>query len=230
MKDYSRYSFWLDSVRDDLVPRPPLDRDVDADLAIVGAGYTGLWTAYYLLKADPSLRVVIVEKEIAGFGASGRNGGWCSALFAASRNKIARHYGRDRAIAVQREMFATADEVGRAAAAEGIECDFHKGGTLTLVTAAMQMERVRAELRHQRSWGFERRGLPVARPQRGGGPDRRCRVPRRPVHAALRAAASGKARPWPRPSGWSERGRRSTSRLRRRSSRRDGQPPERSAG
>src|SRR5215210_6673013 len=41
--------------------------------------YSGLWTAYYLLKADPKLRVVIVEREIAGFGASGRNGGWCSA-------------------------------------------------------------------------------------------------------------------------------------------------------
>jgi glycine/D-amino acid oxidase-like deaminating enzyme len=50
-------------------------------VAIVGGGFTGLWTAYYLAEADPSLRVAVVEAEVAGFGASGRNGGWCSALF-----------------------------------------------------------------------------------------------------------------------------------------------------
>ena len=61
--------------------------DIDADVCIVGAGYTGLWTAYYLKKADPSLRIVIVEKEFAGFGASGRNGGWLSGGFGWSREK-----------------------------------------------------------------------------------------------------------------------------------------------
>ena len=62
----------------------PLPGDATADIAIVGAGYTGLWTAYYLLKADPTLRVAIIEANYAGFGASGRNGGWASALFPAS--------------------------------------------------------------------------------------------------------------------------------------------------
>jgi glycine/D-amino acid oxidase-like deaminating enzyme len=61
--------------------RSPLTSDVDADVAIVGAGHTGLWTAYYLLKTDPSLRVVVVEQEYVGYGASGRNGGWASAIF-----------------------------------------------------------------------------------------------------------------------------------------------------
>ena len=50
----------------------------------MGAGFTGLWTAYYLARADPTLRIVVLEREVAGFGASGRNGGWCSALFPAS--------------------------------------------------------------------------------------------------------------------------------------------------
>ncbi|HEV3473032.1 MAG TPA: FAD-binding oxidoreductase [Actinomycetota bacterium] len=144
----------MDELGDDLVPRPSLPGDVDVDVAIVGAGYTGLWTAYYLLKADPNLRVAILEREIAGFGASGRNGGWCSALFAASHKKIAANYGRDAAVALQQEMFATVDEVGRATSAEGIDCDFHKGGTLTLVTSPTQLVRVRKGFEEERSWGF----------------------------------------------------------------------------
>lgn len=154
MIDYSRYSFWLDSLGNELSPRPPLETDIDADVAIVGAGYTGLWTAYYLERAAPDMRIAIVEKEIAGFGASGRNGGWCSALFAAPRKKIARRHGRDAAIALQHAMFRTVDEVGRVSAEEGIDCDFVKGGTLTLVTSPTQLERVRHEVEEERSWGF----------------------------------------------------------------------------
>jgi len=71
--------FWLETCGDDLTPRPALSGDETADVAVVGAGFTGLWTAYYLAKADPSLRIVVLEKHLAGWGASGRNGGWCSA-------------------------------------------------------------------------------------------------------------------------------------------------------
>jgi glycine/D-amino acid oxidase-like deaminating enzyme len=153
MTDYGSYSLWLDSMGE-LTPRSSLPGDRDADVAIVGAGYTGLWTAYYLLKARPDMRVVILEKEVAGFGASGRNGGWCSALFAASMEKIAKSYGRNEALALQREMFNTVDEVGRAASDEGIDADFHKGGTLTLVTSPTQLERVKNDLLDHREWGF----------------------------------------------------------------------------
>jgi len=150
MPDYKKLSLWLDTINDPLEPRTPLDGDVEADVAIVGAGYTGLWTAHYLLEADPSLNVVVVEKDIAGFGASGRNGGWCSALFAAGHDKIAKHYGRDAVISLQRAMFDTVDEVGRA----GIDCDFHKGGTLTLATSPTQLDRVRREVDEAREWSF----------------------------------------------------------------------------
>lgn len=141
---------WLDTIDDPLEPRPSLTGDVTADVAIVGAGYTGLWTAFYLLQEQPSLDVAIVEKDIAGFGASGRNGGWCSALFAAGHKKIAKKYGRDAAISLQRAMFDTVDEVGRS----GIECDFLKGGTLTLVTSPTQLKRVEGEIDEAREWGF----------------------------------------------------------------------------
>jgi glycine/D-amino acid oxidase-like deaminating enzyme len=75
---YRQLSFWHDSVPGSLEPGPSLSGDVQADVAIAGAGLTGLWTAYYLNKIDPELTIAICEREIAGFGASGRNGGWAS--------------------------------------------------------------------------------------------------------------------------------------------------------
>src|SRR5947209_857519 len=113
MKDYRPYSFWLESCGDDLTPRPPLDGSIDVDVAILGAGFTGLWTAYYLLRAEPSLRVAVVEREIAGFGASGRNGGWCTAEFPVSAGLLEKRHGHEAARAVQLAMFETVDEVGR---------------------------------------------------------------------------------------------------------------------
>ena len=141
-------SLWLDQVvadGDDLAPRAPLDGDVRADVAIVGAGYTGLWTAYHLLRDDPALRVVVVEREIAGFGASGRNGGWCSALFPASEAKLTRRHGRDAALAMGAAMRDTVDEVGKTVAEEGIACDWVKGGTVTLARTPVQLRRARAD-------------------------------------------------------------------------------------
>ncbi|HEX6336684.1 MAG TPA: FAD-binding oxidoreductase [Jiangellaceae bacterium] len=152
---YRSLSYWLDSLSDDpLDPRPALDGDVAADVAIVGAGYTGLWTAYYLLRAEPSLRVVLVEREIAGFGASGRNGGWCSALFPASWEKLARASSRDDAIRLQREMFATVDEVGRVAEEEGIDAGWTMGGTIVVARTPLQLDRARAAVDRARQWGF----------------------------------------------------------------------------
>jgi glycine/D-amino acid oxidase-like deaminating enzyme len=135
-------------------PRPPLDGDLEVDVAIVGAGYTGLWTAYYLASNDPSLRVAVLEREVAGFGASGRNGGWCSALFPASTAKLARMAGHDAAVAMQRAMRATVDEVGRVAEAEGIDCHWAKGGTVVAARSQLQLARAEAEVAEARSFGF----------------------------------------------------------------------------
>ena len=115
-----RLSFWHDSLPQDIVPCPPLPGWTQADVAIVGAGYTGLWTAYYLARADPALRIVVVEREVAGFGASGRNGGWCSALFPVTHERRSAVAGRDGALAHQRALDANVTEVGRVATAEGI--------------------------------------------------------------------------------------------------------------
>jgi glycine/D-amino acid oxidase-like deaminating enzyme len=96
----------------------------------------------------------VLEREVAGFGASGRNGGWCSALFPASLPWLARRYGRDAAVAQYRAMQATIDEVGAVAAREGIDCSWSKGGTVTLARTPVQLERAREQVRSARAWGF----------------------------------------------------------------------------
>jgi glycine/D-amino acid oxidase-like deaminating enzyme len=145
-------SFWLTDL--ELTARAPLPGDLDVDVVIAGAGYTGLWTAYYLTEADPSLRIAVLEAEFAGFGASGRNGGWCSALFPASLRRLAKRFGRAAAVAMYRAMESTVDEVGRVAAAEGIDCHYAKGGTVTLARTRAQLARARASVAEAREFGF----------------------------------------------------------------------------
>ncbi|MEU9889268.1 FAD-binding oxidoreductase [Sphaerisporangium sp. NPDC051011] len=126
----------------------------DYDVAIVGGGYTGMWTAYYLKKAQPDLRIAILEKEFAGFGASGRNGGWLSAEFAGSRERHAAARGRQAMIDLQHAMFHAVDEVIEVTRAEGIEADVHKGGLVHVATNPAQNRRMHAELADLRTWGF----------------------------------------------------------------------------
>jgi len=130
---YRSQSFWLDTTPDPLEPRPALASEVEVDVAIVGAGFTGLWTAYYLKELDPGLRVSIVEAEIAGFGASGRNGGWCLGTLAGIGDLFERH--PEETVRLQRELFDTVDEVARVSIEEGIECHWEKGGNVTVATS-----------------------------------------------------------------------------------------------
>ncbi|MHB1596482.1 MAG: NAD(P)/FAD-dependent oxidoreductase [Streptosporangiaceae bacterium] len=158
-EDYRRLSFWHDTVPGTLEPQPSLDGDTDVDVAIVGAGLTGMWTAYYLKQADPGLRIAICEREIAGYGASGRNGGWCSALFPASLTKLERMAGRESAVAMYRAMQQTVDEVGAVAAGEGIDCHWAKGGTVIYARTPVQMQRAREEIDEARLFGFDESDL-----------------------------------------------------------------------
>ena len=155
MIDYRNLSFWHDTVPDDLTPRDPLPGDLDADVAIIGGGLTGLWTAYYLLEADPTLSIIVLEKNIVGFGASGRNGGWCSALFPASTAALERRHGLNAALAMRRAMIATVDEVGRVTAAEGVDCDFAKGGTISYARTAVQRAAAKAEIAEAAHYGVD---------------------------------------------------------------------------
>src|SRR5712664_231669 len=92
-------------------PGPRLPGTREADVCIVGAGYTGLWTAYYLKQAQPDLRIAVLEREFAGFGASGRNGGWLSAELAGKRDAYAATHGHQGVVDLMRAMRGAVDEV-----------------------------------------------------------------------------------------------------------------------
>jgi glycine/D-amino acid oxidase-like deaminating enzyme len=146
-------SFWWQ--RHGIPPRrPSLPGSTDADVCIVGAGFTGLWTAYYLKRADPALRVVVLEASFAGFGASGRNGGWVTAALPGSRARYARGpRGREGVRDLERHLRDTVDEVARVCAAEGIDAHLVKGGELSVATSAAQDARLRHRLEQEREWG-----------------------------------------------------------------------------
>jgi len=127
------------------------------DVAIVGAGYTGLWTALTLIDAQPDLRIVVLERSRVGHGASGRNGGWCSALLPISLTRIASRHGRDPAIAWQQAMFATVNMVGQFAASAAFgrfDPQFHSGGTITMAHDVAQEGRLEKSFAEMRSFGF----------------------------------------------------------------------------
>ena len=150
MSDYRGLSFWHDTLTEPLLQRAPLDGDTTAEVCVVGGGLTGLWAAYYLSRFD--VDVVVLEAETAGFGASGRNGGWCSALLPQGPDAIARRHGRDAALAMRRTMNDTVGEVGAVAAAEGIDCDWLQGGTVVVARTGAQLDRARAEVAHDGGW------------------------------------------------------------------------------
>ena len=154
LPDYRSQSLWLDTAPDALEPRSPLEEDLQVDLAIVGAGYTGLWTAYYLNSLEPSLRIAIVESEIAGFGASGRNGGWVLGETMGIEHYFADPAERERGIALQRALFDAVDEIGRISQAEGIDCHYAKGGTLAVATVEPHRRQLQERLNELRGLGF----------------------------------------------------------------------------
>ena len=145
---------WLDTFPGSLDPRPALEGDSDADVAIVGGGFTGLWTAYYLRQLDPTLRVTVIERDICGFGASGRNGGWVIGELAAGIGKYAALADLPASLRLARAIFDSVDEVGRVTAAEGIDCGYHKGGVIRFARNRPQAERQAAEIAHQHELGL----------------------------------------------------------------------------
>ncbi|MFF5705953.1 NAD(P)/FAD-dependent oxidoreductase [Streptomyces sp. NPDC012794] len=139
-------------------PRAPLTGDATADVVIVGGGYTGLWTAYYLKRAAPDLRVTVLEQKFCGYGASGRNGGWLYNGIA-GRDRYAALHGHEAARRLQHAMNDTVAEVIAVAAEEDIDADVHRGGVLEVARTPAQLSRLRAFHTAELSFGETDREL-----------------------------------------------------------------------
>ncbi len=147
--------YWQRALGGPAPRRPSLNGGTDADICIVGAGYTGLWTAWALAGADPSLRITVIDAHHVGYGASGRNGGWLSGLLPGDRNRLARGPGGYAGVvALQRQLIEAVAGVVAACASERIDADIEMGGTLAVATNQSQLARLRVALEEDRGWGL----------------------------------------------------------------------------
>lgn len=146
-------SFWYADIGGLPARRDPLDGEVQADVCIIGAGYTGLWAAWYLKQHDPGLQVVVIEKEFAGFGASGRNGGWLSGGFAWDHRRYLSSGDAAGVRALVQAMSGTVDEVIAVAEAQDIDADIHRTEELAVATNPAQVLRMREEIAERQRWG-----------------------------------------------------------------------------
>ena len=151
---YRERSLWLDGTLAQFSPRPKLEGDREVDVAIVGAGFTGLWTAYSLTLRDPSLRIAVVEAETAGYGASGRNGGFVSAGIAGEAHVYSRRQGSEGVVRAERAMIDGIDWIGDAVGRESIDCGWVKSGSYRIATSTPQLERAKAGLEARRARGY----------------------------------------------------------------------------
>src|ERR1700722_7873819 len=135
--------FWWHSLGGPPPRRAPLQASLEVDVAIVGAGFTGLWTAYYLKQADPSLQIAVLEAQVAGFGASGRNGGWLSGFFSGPTRLYERRGGSEGLQALQRAMFQTVEEVAGVLDRHGLQVDLLRSGQLEVALNRAQLARLR---------------------------------------------------------------------------------------
>lgn len=126
---------------------------LDVDVAIVGGGFSGLWTARELLRRDHTLRVAVLERDFCGYGASGRNGGWASALFPVSDATVADQYGVAALDQLRSVLRTSVRELGRLLDDDGIDADLRRGGTLTFARSALQATRLQEHVVHQHALG-----------------------------------------------------------------------------
>lgn len=151
---YRTRSFWHE-VAPPYEPMPPLEGERRADVAIIGGGFTGLWTAYHLKTEQPSMEVAVLEQEVAGYGASGRNGGFAMTLLSRSLHDLKEQLGSAEALAVHKPVAAAVDAIGQFAKENGVDCDYEKTGIITTSTTAWQDAIIENDVKAAQEMGIE---------------------------------------------------------------------------
>ena len=136
-------SYWLGL--DSYEPDAPFEGEMRADIVIVGGGFSGLWTAYHLLKEDPGMTVVVLEGSAVGYGASGRNGGFAMTLINRGLKDLVAAVGAEQARALHLAAEEAIDSIGRVCEAEKIDADLQPNGLLTVSNSPLQDEIMREE-------------------------------------------------------------------------------------
>lgn len=137
----SSHPLWRDGI--DSLSLPSLTSDLDCDVAIIGGGFSGLWSAFHLLHFDPSLSIAVFEREEIGFGASGRNGGWVSADYPVGLATLARRYPKKDIQGFVQLLTNGVDEIGEISQKIAPRSQFRKAGSLSFATNELQMQRLR---------------------------------------------------------------------------------------
>ncbi len=146
LPDYEDKSFWL-ATAGPYEESPPLDGPTKVDVAIVGGGFCGLSTAYYLKRADPSLRVAVLEDKVVGYGASGRNAGFAMTLMGFTLTITSLRFGKEKARQAHDFAHRAVDHIGQMVDAHSIDCDYEKPGLLTVALNPAQAKRLQDEIK-----------------------------------------------------------------------------------
>ena len=152
-EDFREKSYWLTTR--DYTPNPPLQGSLEVDVAVVGGGFTGLCAAYFIKKAAPALKVALLESQVIGYGASGRNGGFSMTLFGLTLSLTALRFGRQRAKEAHHYMERAVDMLRELVRTEGLDCDYEHPGFLRVATSEKYRKRILHEIELARSLGLE---------------------------------------------------------------------------
>ncbi len=153
-EDYKTKSFWL-AHSGDYRENPPFDGDLKCDVVVVGGGFCGIATAFFLKKAEPSLSVVVLESEVVGFGASGRNAGFAMTTFGLMMSITKAIFGLERTRQSHRYMERAVDIVGELVAEYKLDCDYERTGFLRMATTPAYVKRIKHEVELVKSLGLE---------------------------------------------------------------------------
>ena len=151
--DLATRSYWLSL--DPYEPGPSLEGDAQADVVIVGGGFGGLWTAYYLLKEDPGMTVAVIEASAVGYGASGRNGGFAMTLIHRSLADLAETVGPEQARALHAAAEESVGSIAAVCAEQGINADLQPTGLLTVSNNPLQDDLIRRDVETAQRLGIK---------------------------------------------------------------------------